>query len=201
MGRTRRDSPRKGDLREQAILDTAEALLKRETPETITVEAIANGAGISRGSLYFYFGSKQEVLTALVARTVAVLTADAAAASLDAGTPPEDVVGHAVMLTARMWREHGRVMRLASDLSPAVPEIGALWDAAMDDYIAAMSSVLERAGLSEGPGPADAPALARTLCWMTERALYRASRAADPGELDTAAQSCTAIWHRTIAVR
>ncbi|MFC9250253.1 helix-turn-helix domain-containing protein [Amycolatopsis thailandensis] len=38
--------------------------------------SIAKGAGISRGSLYFYFGSKQEVLAALVARTVASLHLD-----------------------------------------------------------------------------------------------------------------------------
>ncbi|WP_307821929.1 TetR family transcriptional regulator [Streptomyces coffeae] len=49
----RSDAPRKGDLREQALLDAAEALLEHTSLEELTVEAIAKGAGISRGSLYF----------------------------------------------------------------------------------------------------------------------------------------------------
>jgi AcrR family transcriptional regulator len=120
-GHRRRETPRKSDLREQAILDTAEVCLERESPDTMTVEAIATGAGISRGSLYFYFyfGSKQDVLTALVARTVAVLTVDARAASGDVGSSPQDIVRNA--RTEKMWREHGRVMRAAVDLSSAVP--------------------------------------------------------------------------------
>src|SRR4051812_6589403 len=58
--RRRREAPRKGDLREQAILDAAEALLESETLDTLTVEAIARGAGITRNALYFYFASKQD---------------------------------------------------------------------------------------------------------------------------------------------
>src|ERR1700754_4407343 len=69
----RRNAPSKGDQRIRAILDAAEVLLERERAEPMTVESIARGAGILRGSLYFYFGSKQEVLVALVARTVAQL--------------------------------------------------------------------------------------------------------------------------------
>ncbi|WP_234795975.1 TetR/AcrR family transcriptional regulator [Mycobacteroides chelonae] len=36
----------------------------------MTVNEIARIAGITRGGMYFYFGSKQEVVTALVASTV-----------------------------------------------------------------------------------------------------------------------------------
>jgi AcrR family transcriptional regulator len=118
----------------------------------MTVEAIATGAGISRGSLYFYFyfGSKQDVLTALVARTVAVLTVDARAASGDVGSSPQDIVRNA--RTEKMWREHGRVMRAAVDLSSAVPEIGALWDTTMVAYIDAMTRILVGASIAEGTG-------------------------------------------------
>ncbi|NBH03764.1 TetR/AcrR family transcriptional regulator [Amycolatopsis sp. SID8362] len=192
--RKRRDAPRKGDLREQAILDTAEALLDREHVEPMTVETIAKGAGISRGSLYFYFGSKQEVLTALVARTVAVLGQDAA--SVDAGADPEETARASVRLTERMWRDHGPVMRAAVDLSPTVPEIARLWHDTVAAYAEAMTGVLLRAGLPTGDGPTGAAAVARALCWMTERVFYHASRS--PGDLDAAAETCAELWRRTI---
>ncbi|MEV4149329.1 TetR/AcrR family transcriptional regulator [Amycolatopsis sp. NPDC049691] len=189
--RKRRDAPRKGDLREQAILDTAEALLEREHVEPMTVETIAKGAGISRASLYFYFGSKQDVLTALVARTVAVLDEDARTASVATDSAPAETARAAVLLTAKMWREHGPVMRAAVELSPTVPEIARLWNGTVDRYAEAMTTVLRRAGL-RGDEPA---ALARALCWMTERVLYHASRT---GDLAAAAETCAEIWRRTI---
>ncbi|CAM3637575.1 TetR/AcrR family transcriptional regulator [Kibdelosporangium persicum] len=196
--RKRRDTPRKGDLREQAILDTAEALLDHEHVEPMTVETIAKGAGISRASLYFYFGSKQEVLTALVARTVAVLVEDARAASDDVDSPPLETVRGAVRLTEKMWREHGRVMRAAVDFSPSVPEIERLWNDTVAVYIDAMTKVLVRAGVSDGPGPTGAAALAHTLCWMTERAFYLASQNGDEQDLHAAGTTCAEIWCRTV---
>lgn len=66
----RRGIERKGDVRERAILDTCEALLADKGYDAMTVGDIAQGAGITRGALYFYFGSKHEVVAALVARTV-----------------------------------------------------------------------------------------------------------------------------------
>jgi len=44
----RRRGPRKGDLKEAAILDTASELLGRKPLSEITTEALAKGAGISR---------------------------------------------------------------------------------------------------------------------------------------------------------
>jgi hypothetical protein len=71
-GSTRRRTigPRKGDIREQEILDAAENLLAKLGYQDMTVNEIAEAAGITRGALYFYFASKQAVVTALVARTV-----------------------------------------------------------------------------------------------------------------------------------
>ncbi|WP_433171879.1 TetR/AcrR family transcriptional regulator [Actinoallomurus sp. CA-150999] len=198
--RRRRDTPRKGDLREQAILRTTEELLERDGVEPMTVEAIAKGAGISRGSLYFYFGSKQDVLTALVARTLDTLTQDATVFPDDETTPPHQAIEHAIDRTADMWRRHGRVMRTAVDYAAVIPEIGDLWTATVATFAKVMTGVLVRAGVPEGDGPADAAALAHTLCWMTERALYQAASQPVP-DLARAITTCTEIWFRVIGHR
>lgn len=193
----RRASPTKGDRREQAILDATEALLEHESVEPMTVETIAKGAGISRASLYFYFGSKHEVLAALVARTVAVLREDALGAAGDTVSSPEETVREAVRRTAKQWREHGLVMRAAVDFSAAVPEIGELWQSTLASYAEAMTRVLVRGGVPDEKGPEGAAALARGLCWMTERTFYWAS--ARPRDLRAATETCAQIWLRVLA--
>ncbi|MDT8913435.1 TetR/AcrR family transcriptional regulator [Amycolatopsis sp. PS_44_ISF1] len=192
----RRSAPTKGDRREQAILDAAEALLEHEREEPMTVETIAKGAGISRASLYFYFGSKHEVLAALVARTVAVLREDALGAADDTASSPAATVTEAVRRTAKQWSEHGPVMRAAVDFSATVPEIDELWQGTLASYAEAMTRVLVRGGVPGDQGPAGAAAVARGLCWMTERMFYWAS--ARPIELRAATETCTQIWLRVL---
>jgi AcrR family transcriptional regulator len=191
-------APSKGDRREQALLDAAETLLERGGLEQMTVDAIATGAGISRGSLYFYFGSKQEVLAALVDRTVAVVRADASLTARDAAADPVVAMEEAVRRVERTWREHGTVMRAAVDNAAGHPGIRAAWQETVEMFAATMTDLLVRAGVPDGSGTADAPALARALCWMTERAFYQASCASEE-MLARAGETSTEIWRRIMA--
>ncbi|QKV96042.1 TetR/AcrR family transcriptional regulator [Streptomyces sp. NA02950] len=196
MGR-RSDAPRKGDLREQALLDAAEALLEHTSLEELTVEAIAKGAGISRGSLYFYFGNKHEVLAALVERTMRTIRAEADSTAQDATSPPVDVMERAVHRVEQVWREHGTVMRAAVDYSALHPVIGSAWNDTVDVFARTMSQVLKRAGIPEEKGPGGAAALARALCWMTERNFYRAACSPED-DLARATATTVDIWRRVM---
>ncbi|MEW2569798.1 TetR/AcrR family transcriptional regulator [Streptomyces sp. NPDC047070] len=189
--RSRRGTERKGDVRERAILDTCEALLAQKGYDAMTVGDIAQGAGITRGALYFYFGSKQEVVTALVARTVEHLwERSRVTAQAD---EPRQAIAAAMRRTVELWNEHGLVMRTAIDLSLTVPEIGELWSRTADLFIAAISAVLERAGIRAGGEPEQASAMARALCWMIERTFYHASQESRE-DLHNASSTCEHIW-------
>jgi TetR/AcrR family transcriptional regulator, ethionamide resistance regulator len=189
--RGRRAAERKGDVRERAILDTCEALLARKGYDAMTVGDIAQGAGITRGALYFYFGSKQEVVTALVARTVEQLwERSRVTAQAD---EPRQAIAAAVRRTVDLWNEHGLVMRTAIDLSLTVPEIGELWSRTADWFITAITAVLERAGIQAGTEPEQASAMARALCWMIERTFYHASQESRES-LQQASSTCEHIW-------
>ncbi|WP_030903983.1 TetR/AcrR family transcriptional regulator [Streptomyces sp. NRRL F-5126] len=187
----RRTTERKGDVRERAILDTCEALLSQKGYDAMTVGDIAQGAGITRGALYFYFGSKPEVVTALVARTVEHLWARSRATA--EADDPRGAIAAAMRRTVELWNEHGLVMRTAIDLSLTVPEIGELWNTTADLFISAITAVLERAGVRDGAGPEQAPAMARALCWMIERTFYHASQGS-PEALREASSTCEHIW-------
>lgn len=198
---SRRTAPavRKGDLRERQILDAAESLLATRGYAEMTVGEIAETAGITRGALYFYFASKQDVLTALVARTVQALQDKSGAALVDAA-PIQEVIATALNRTVALWREHGVVMRAAVDLSSTVPEIDQLWTSTADVFAEAISAVLVRGGVPPGAGTDDAPALGRTLCWMIERSFYQASKVSDDG-LEDAKQTCQTVWLRMATPR
>ncbi|MFF9490177.1 TetR/AcrR family transcriptional regulator [Streptomyces sp. NPDC014676] len=197
MGR-RRDAPSKGDLREQALLDAAEELLEQTSLENLTVEAIAQKAGISRGSLYFYFGSKHEVLAALVERTMRTIRAHAEATARDDSAPPVEAMERAVRATEEVWRAHSTVMRAAVDYSALHPVIGAAWRGTVERFAVTMTQVLTNAGIPDDDGPDGASALAAALCWMTERTFYRAACAPD-GDLGRAGTTVSEIWRRVIA--
>ena len=189
--RSRRTTERKGDVRERAILDTCEALLARKGYDAMTVGDIAQGAGITRGALYFYFGSKQDVVTALVARTVEHLWERSRVTAR--ADDPRQAITAAMHRTVELWNEHGLVMRTAIDLSLTVPEIGELWSRTADLFITAITAVLERAGIQPGSEPEQAPAMARALCWMIERSFYHASQESRTN-LQKASSTCEHIW-------
>lgn len=55
-------------LKYNQILDALQELLKKEKIQTISVSEIAQTAGIGKGSIYYYFPSKDAILDALVER-------------------------------------------------------------------------------------------------------------------------------------
>lgn len=57
---------KKPDIRRLEILDTAEILFKREGYENTSVESIIKKIGIAKGTFYYYFKSKKDILEALV---------------------------------------------------------------------------------------------------------------------------------------
>lgn len=200
-GRRRREALRKGDLREEAILDAAEALLEKEGLEPVTVEQIARGAGISRASLYFYFGSKQEVLTALVARTMAAIREEADLAVEEVDVLPQKTIERVINRIEKQWLEHTVVMRAAVENGPLIPEVRDLWNGTIDSYIDPLATVLVRAGIPSTKGPTGARALAKALAWMGERNFYIASTSDTPkAEVRRVSKTVTALWWRAMGV-
>lgn len=53
------------------ILDALQEMLQSDDFKQITVSSIAKKAGVAKGSIYYYFSSKDEMLNALIKRTYA----------------------------------------------------------------------------------------------------------------------------------
>jgi AcrR family transcriptional regulator len=184
----RNSSGRKGDSRERGILDTAEELLAGGF-DAMTVEAIARGAGISRASLYFYFGSKNDVLIALVARAMKDITERYTDAAV-AGRDPRTVLREGLRATERMWREHGRVLQVAVEAGPSIPVVDQLWRDTLEGSAQRFRMVLTGCGVPDGDGPADALAMSWAMCVMAERAYYWSHAASGADRLHEVTQTC-----------
>jgi AcrR family transcriptional regulator len=50
------------------LLDAASAVIRRDGPKSMTLEAVAAQAGVSKGGLLYHFSSKRQLLDALVDR-------------------------------------------------------------------------------------------------------------------------------------
>jgi len=193
--RRRAATPRKGEVREQAILSAAEHLLGERGYDAMTISDIAAAAGITRGALYFYFGSKEDVLTALFAQTVHALREKSRDLAADAARG-EAAIDAAMIRTEELWQQHGVVMRTAIDMSSAIPEIDALWSETADIFIAAIAEILRHSDATPAStSPTDVTAIAQALCWMIERSFYQSSRISGE-ELARARVACTEVWQR-----
>jgi AcrR family transcriptional regulator len=192
-------APSKGELREKAILDQAEQQLIQVGADAMTVESIANAAGITRGALYFYFRSKNDVLAALVQRVTVELTGAVATRERAVPDAPRSALESAIELTADLWSRHGAVMRAAVELAPTVPVIANLWNTTREDAIASVVRIAVNGGTADGGGPEDAPAVVRALVGMTERVFYDAVVA--ESDIGTAAATVRAIWARSLPLR
>ena len=83
----------KGDRREQALLEGAYDLLRTMPLRNISIHDITERAGLSRSSFYFYFESKWQVLSALLARVTAdVFRASQLIFERPPGVPPEAAI-------------------------------------------------------------------------------------------------------------
>jgi AcrR family transcriptional regulator len=57
----------RGDTRAR-LLDAAGAVIRRDGPQALTLDAVAAKAGVSKGGLLYHFKSKRELLDGLVGR-------------------------------------------------------------------------------------------------------------------------------------
>ena len=201
-----RAAPRRGDVREHALLAAAERMLASGSFEAASIAEIGAQAGISRPTFYFYFASKQALLAQLISHTLEELGGRIGGALRDDGADPRATIADALRATAAVWREHRDVMCAAVELSPSVPEIAALWDETVEATVElGVRLLVEHGEVPEARDHGAARELVRTLAWSTERNFYNlmrgaAGRRSRPSETDALVARLTAVWLRTTGI-
>src|SRR4051812_25556107 len=198
---TRRGRRRPAEGRDVAgsILDAAEGLLAKRGMTDLTVADVIEAAGVSRGSFYFYFESKQAVVAALLERIVDEVH-EASLPWFERGdTPPERALREAVTGSLALWRRHAAVLRSTIEGWQSDPELRNLWSDVLRRFTDAAAEQIERdreAGVaSDGP---PARSLAAALVAMNERCFYLAVVDMQPESDDELVEALTAIWLSSI---
>jgi TetR/AcrR family transcriptional regulator, mexCD-oprJ operon repressor len=97
----------------EAILDAAERLLARRSPATIV--AVANEAGVSRVTVYAHFSTREQLLEAVVERTVQRTTGALDAVELERG-PPLEALGRVIEAGWRDLDRNDAIAQAAGEL-------------------------------------------------------------------------------------
>ncbi|GGT38929.1 TetR/AcrR family transcriptional regulator [Nonomuraea spiralis] len=181
------------DLRE-VILAATRGLLDERRFDELSVADILAAAQVARGSFYFYFASKHEVLAELVRRAIA-RGHEVAQPWLTHDEPDQRraSVRHGILQGARLWREEAPVLRAIVENWRTDPELTALWHDQMAGFTAVTT---ERITSERTTGPdVDPAALGAALTWLGERLYYLAALDVAPfADEDTLVEVLTHIW-------
>jgi AcrR family transcriptional regulator len=201
--RSRRTPPSGRDDRDirKVILDVTRELLGERRFDEIAVADILAAAEISRGSFYFYFESKQDVLAELVRQAVGEGHVAARPWLGHEENQQYATVRHGISEGARLWREQAPVLRAIVENWRSDPKLTELWLQQMDGYTAATTARIDQdrtAGASP-EGPVDAHTLAATLTWLGERLYYLAAAGVPPFDDEEALiDVLTHVWMATL---
>jgi AcrR family transcriptional regulator len=195
--------PRKGERRQQAILDATEQLLGTRPFSDLTMDEIANRAGLSRSALYFYFASKEEVLTGLHERIYdeMVRTMDPLAVE---GVPVAEAMSEAIERVGDNWRAHSDALRTFHETARASPTFEDVWRRRLEQHVTALTAIVEaeRAAGRAEPGPPRARAIASAWFWMLENEFYQLYRRPHSRrEERELVATMNVLWQRMIGAR
>lgn len=199
--RGRRTVRPSGDEREQAILSTAERLLDERAFSDISVDDLAKGAGLSRPTFYFYFGSKDAVLLTLFERILVAADSTMAGNAISVSDDPAQVWRAGIYAFFEAFRAHRGVALAGLAARGTNPELRSLWSRFMQKWIDQVAELIT-AERDRGAAPDTIPAhdLSTALNLMNERVVFASGSAEQPAiateeaALDTLAH----IWVKSI---
>jgi AcrR family transcriptional regulator len=196
--RARQPSDESPDLRE-AILSATERLLADRQFADLAVSDILRAAGVSRGSFYFYFDSKQDVLAELVRRAVA---RGHAAASPWLARPVDKIAALRVGTAAgaSLWQANAPVLRAIVENWRSDPRLTELWRQQMQTFTdAALDQISGDQEVIERFSGMDVAAVISSLTWLSERLYYLAATRTPPfDDQDTLVETLVHIWAATL---
>jgi AcrR family transcriptional regulator len=181
-------------LRETILAATASLLADCQFGD-LAVSDILAAAAVSRGTFYFYFDSKHDVLAELVRRAVAQ-GHDAARPWL-AGPPDKTAaLREGITAGARLWQASAPILRAIVENWRTDPRLTELWLDQMQSFTDAALAQINSDPVALGRlSGVDIAALASSLTWLGERLYYLAATGTPPfDDQETLIATLLHIW-------
>ncbi|HVH45411.1 MAG TPA: TetR/AcrR family transcriptional regulator [Labilithrix sp.] len=115
MSRIRRTGYKKSEVSRSQVLDAAIAVLAKKGIAGTSVQDIADGAGLSKGSVHYHFESKEELFARVLDRCCEVVEARIRGV-FEAEGPPIERIRRAFAEMWRLRRDGAREMRVLTEL-------------------------------------------------------------------------------------
>ncbi len=192
----------RGDDREAQLLAIGERLVTEGVFNETPISAIAAEAGLSRPGFYFYFASKDELLSELVGRTLEQALQRLVGKLDDPEEDPRTLIRYIVQGSAAMWVDHAPVLCAAVELVPRVPAVRDQWLRAVADFADALAKlIVDHTEVPELREAAKARDLAETLVWGFERNFYvMAFQGGGPDRHERLVETTAATWSRAMGL-
>ena len=156
---------RRPEARPEELLDAALAVFGEQGYRATTLEEVARRAGVSKGTIYLYFASKDDLFRAMVEKNViAMLELAEARAREHTGTASDLLEA----LIRGMWHALSRpemvcLTRLVQSELPQFPEIQRYyWDHVIQRHRRLLRAIVER-GIASGEFRPEALAIVPTM--------------------------------------
>ena len=174
--RRQRESHRPADrssVRDRIMQATRE-LLETHRFADLSVATILSTSGAAKGSFYFYFASKEDLLAALVQEAVgAALDAAENWTVVDSDRDPIEALRAGTLAGAQLWRKHSAILRAIVEATGTDAPLDKMWRTQMDRFT--------QVALRRLDGDAEAAAwlverdplpIVTALTWLGERVYY-----------------------------
>lgn len=193
-------SRRHAERREQSrrrILDAARELLEDRPWSQVGIEEVTHRAELTRTAFYRHFDDRQKLLLALLDDVGVGL--DLVADPWERGEgEPQAALREALSELARVFHEHGRLLRAISDAATQDPDVAAMY-ADLGARLSASAAARIATEVAEGRSQvADPQEVGSALVWMNERYLLDRFGQAPLGDPERAAGALTEIWLRAV---
>lgn len=161
------NSPRteRGRRTRSALLQAARQAFEERGYDDCRINDIADAAGVSHGTVYTYFDSKEEILGGVIDELLVELNDDLRTSAHD----PMARIEEANRRYLRAYRDNSRLLRVIEQAAVADPDLGNRLDAFRRRYHARVTTALHRLQ-EQGRVTADLPpdVTATALCAMVE---------------------------------
>ncbi len=143
---------RRAEARPDEVLDAALELFMEKGFETTRVEDIARRAGLSKGSVYLYFSSKEALLEGLVQRAVVPVADNALSLAHSAGDDPKAAIVMVLRTLAERFSDPRLVAipKIVIREATVVPAVANMYRAHVLDRAIPVISGLISAGIAKG---------------------------------------------------
>ena len=142
---------RDADRTRQSILDAAEDAFARQGFDGTSLQEIGGTAGVSRSTPAYFFGNKNDLYEAVLARVVerAQTAMLGAHAEIDPSQPPEDAVAAYVGAFLDFLANDQAYLRLIQrEALAGASRVATLFGPPVEDTIDALTPAAEKAGIS-----------------------------------------------------